>query len=90
MTWTQQIKDKAEQALDKWADKYGEAFLRALDRLTHRHAALSVLLTNRYGEMFEDLEIEEIDFTDSSSNELSFWCGDKLAQSSVKISRLDS
>ncbi len=50
MTWTQQIKDKAEQALDNWAEKYGETLLRALHRLTHRHDALSVLLTNRYGQ----------------------------------------
>ena len=78
MTWTQQIKDKAEQALDNWAERYGETVLRALDGLTHRHDALSVLLTIRYGETFEELEIEEITFKDSSSDELSFWCGDKL------------
>ena len=80
MTWTHQIKDKAQQALDKW-DRYG---VRLLDRLTHRHAALSVLLTNRYGEMLKELEIEEITFEDSSSDELSFWCGDKLVATKLR------
>ncbi len=70
------------QKLAQWDSRYGEtlfqAYVRALDRLTHRHAALSVLLTNRFRAMFEALEIEEITFEDSSSDELSFWCGDKL------------